>query len=367
MKFPPVLTILFILMVNQTGSAQTLTLPLRLDYELIRKVVSEQLYTGNNDSAKIWQDKHDCSYLKLSNPKVAGQEGLIKLTNDVTAQIGTPLGGQCLPLMKWTGLFETLQRPTLSQDHAVLSLPVVKAMAYDQQGKPLDIAQLQELIKTVAEPKLTGLKIDLNKSRADLQRTLSRYVKQESADDLKAMLASLRFNKIAAEDAGIVVELAFNPPAKPKPLPRTAPFTANEQRQWRDLWHEWRGFLSKTIEQASQDSDSDAVRKSLSSILQDIDQAFNAGVSHQTDRGGDPVRLLFTRTWERLSPLLRELSTQLPEAKALQYLTFISATDVIYQLDAIASPFGLGISSDGLRNLVRLLIAQQQPATDDPS
>jgi len=368
MKFILAWTTFFILTLNQTSSAQTLTLPLQLDYRLIKKVITDQLYTGKNDSAKIWHDPHDCSYLTLSNPQVAGQEGLVKLTHDVAAQIGAHFGGQCMPLLKWSGLFETLQRPTLSQDHSVVSLPVTKAMAYDKQGKKLDIAKLQELIKTVAEPKLTGLKIDLNESRQDLQRALSRYVKKDSADELKAMLASLRFNKIAANDAGIAIELAFTPPANPLPLTATAPFTAKEQRQWQSLWHEWHGFLSKTIAQASQDSGSEELRKNLSSILQDMDQAFNAGVTRQTDRGADPIRLFFISTWAQLSPLLQQLSKQLPEAKALQYLTFIAATDVMYPLDAIGSPFGLGISSDGLRNLVRLLMTEpQQPENENPA
>jgi len=370
MKCAPVLTTLFIfiLMVSPTGSAQTLTLPLQLDYGLIRKVISDQLYTGKNDSAKIWHDKHECSYLILSNPRVAGEEGAIKLTNDVAIQMGAHFGGQCVPLMTWSGVFETLQRPTLSHDHSVVSLPITKAKAYDRQGKQLDIAKFQELIKTVAEPKLTGLKIDLNTSRADLERTLSRYVKKESAEDLKAMLASLRFTKIAAKDTGVAVGLAFSPPAQPLPLPSTAPFTADERKQWQNLWHEWHGFLSKTIEQASQDTGSDELRNNLSGVLQDMNQAFNAGLTRQNDQGPDPIRLFFIRTWERLSPLLRELSKQLPEAKALQYLTFIAATDVMHQLDAIASPFGLGISSDGLRNLVRLLMAgQQQPGQEHPT
>jgi len=59
---------------------------------------------------------------------------------------------------------------------------------------------------------------------------------------------------------------------------------------------------------------------------------------------------------------LHTLAQKLPEAKSLQYLTFIAATDVMYQLDAIGAPFGLAISSDGLRNLVRILIADKQQA-----
>jgi hypothetical protein len=41
-------------------------------------------------------------------------------------------------------------------------------------------------------------------------------------------------------------------------------------------------------------------------------------------------------------------------------MTFIAATDVIYELENIGAPFGLDISSDGLRKLARILIEGKQ-------
>jgi len=41
-------------------------------------------------------------------------------------------------------------------------------------------------------------------------------------------------------------------------------------------------------------------------------------------------------------------------------MTFIAATDVLYELENIGAPFGLDISSDGLRKLARILIAGKQ-------
>jgi len=88
--------------------------------------------------------------------------------------------------------------------------------------------------------------------------------------------------------------------------------------------------------------------------------AFQAGLNNHNASGIDPIRVFFTDTWERLAPVMRILAKDLPEVQGLQYLTFIAATDVMYELDAIGAPFGLAISSDGLRNLVRILIAGKQ-------
>jgi hypothetical protein len=45
-------------------------------------------------------------------------------------------------------------------------------------------------------------------------------------------------------------------------------------------------------------------------------------------------------------------------------MTFIAATDVLYELENIGAPFGLDISSDGLRKLARILIAGKQQHTE---
>jgi len=354
-----------LLLFTGTATAQSFNLPLQLDYALVKKVVVSQLYTGSEQSVKVWHDKHECSHLTLSNPQIGGQNGQIRLLNNVAAQFGTHFGGQCIPVLQWTGQLETLQQPTLNDDHTILSLPVTKAIAYDQQGRQLNIAKLQDLLRQAAEPKLANINIDLNKSRSDIERTLTRFVPDTYAQDLKTTLTSLKFSAADANDNGINVKLAFDAPAKITPLQPAAALTADEQQQFQALWQEWHTFLSKTIEQATKDAQSAELRDTLTEILLESRNAFQAGLKAHDANGTDPIRVFFTDTWERLAPALRTLAKQLPEVKALQYLTFIAATDVIYELDAIGAPFGLSISSDGLRNLVRILIAekQQQAAT----
>lgn len=343
-----------------TAAANSFVLPLQLDYGLIKKAVVSQLYKGDNHSVKAWHDKHDCSHLTLSDLQISGQNGQIRLLNNINAQFGTYFSGQCIPVLQLAGLLETLQQPTLNADHSVLSLPITKAVAYDQQGRPLNIDKLTDLLRQVVEPQLSDVKIDLNKSRGDIERTLAQYVPKEYAADLKTSLASLKFSAAEANDSNVAVKLAFDAPAKIAAPKAAAALTAEEQQQSQALWQEWDAFLTKAIEQASGDTQSPEVRDTLTQILMESRTAFQAGLKAHDANGPDPVRVFFTDTWERLGPVLRTLAKDLPEAKSLQYLTFIAATDVMYQLDAIGAPFGLAVSSDGLRNLVRILIAGKQ-------
>jgi hypothetical protein len=348
--------------IAKTGAADPYSLPIQLDYGLIKKAVVSQLFTGQGGAAEVWNDKQKCSFLRLYNPRISGENGQIKLLNDVQAQFGKSFGGQCIPFIAWDGALETLQKPTISADQSILSLPVTKANAFDKQGRQLDIDKLQDLIRKVAEPKLAQVKIDLNESRGDMERTLTGFLPKENAGEIKKILSTLKFSGAEANDAGVNIKLAFDAPLKkvtPKP---EAPFTVAEQKQWQANWQEWDGFLSKAINQAASETQSPELRDTLTEILLESRSAFQAGLKAQRPESGDPVRVFFTQTWQKLAPQLRTLAKQLPEVEGLRYLTFIAATDVMYELENVGAPFGLEISSDGLRRLARMVMAGKQQA-----
>ena len=118
-------------------------------------------------------------------------------------------------------------------------------------------------------------------------------------------------------------------------------------------------FFNAVYRKAVDDAQTSDLKAALTETLVEAKVALQAGLSTDNLKGEDPVRVFFTDTWERLAPQLKELSHQLPEVKALQYVTFIAATDVMYELEKIGAPFGLEISSDGLRNLARIILAKK--------
>ena len=356
-----VISVFSLLMIfAKSGVADQFTLPVQLDYSLIKKALITQLYKGAGNTAELWNDRQGCSYLKLSDPEVSGQNGQIKLLNNLQARFGTGLGGQCVTIFEWGGVLETLQQPTINSAQSVLSLPITKVTASDREGRSVSNNQIQELINRFVEPKLSAVKIDLNESRADIEKTVTEFLPKENATEVKEMLNSLKFSSAAANDNGVAIKLAFNAPAKVAAKKPAAPLSDAEQKQWEANWQEWDQFLSKAIQQASDDTQSPELRDTLMDILLESRSAFQAGLKDHDANGDDPVRLFFTQTWQRLAPQLKMLAKELPEIQGLRYMTFIAATDVIYELENIGTPFGLDISSDGLRKLARILIAGKQ-------
>jgi hypothetical protein len=355
-----------LMMIAQQSSANQFNLPVKLDYGLIKKVLTTQIYKGADNTAELWNDRRGCSLLTLSNPKISGQKGQVKLLNDVHARFGTAFGGQCVTVLEWDGILETLQKPTLNADRTILTLPVTQASAYDRQGHQLTINKLQDLIKRVAAPKLAEAKVDLNQSRGDIERTVSEYLPKEKAAEVKEILKTLRFSGVDANDTNIGISVSFDAPIKKIEKKPAAPLSDAEQKQWQAIWEEWDTMLGKAIQQASDDTNSPELRDTLMDILMESRNAFQSGLKTQAVEGSDPVRLFFTQTWQRLAPILHIIAKDLPEIQGLRYLTFIAATDVIYELENIGAPFGLDISSDGIRRLARLLMASKLAHSENP-
>jgi hypothetical protein len=344
----------------KSGTAGQLTIPVQLDYSLIKKALMTQLYKGAGNTAELWNDKQGCSFLKLSNPQVSGHKGQIKLVNNLQARFGTGFGGQCVTIIEWAGILETLQQPTINATQSVLSLPLTQVTATDPQGRSVSNNKIQDLITRFAEPKLSSVKLDLNESRVDIEKTVMEFLPKENVADVKVILDTLKFNSAEANDNGVAIKLGFNAPAKIALKKAAAPLTDAEQKQWQTSWQEWDALLSKAIQQASDETKSAELRDALMETLLESRSAFKAGLKEYDVSGEDPVRVFFTNTWQRLSPQLKTLAKELPEIQGLRYMTFIAATDVIYELENLGAPLGLDISSDGLRKLARILIKGKQ-------
>jgi hypothetical protein len=339
--------------------AQTVELPLQLDYGLIKKVVMGQLYKGSGDTATVWQDKHQCSFVELANLKINGKNQQIQLLNDVQAQFGAHIGGQCLPFLKWQGILETWQKPTLSADRTVLNFPITQAIVHDQQGRQVNINQLNDVLKNAVEPALSSVKLDIKPTRHDMARQVSKLLPAPDAAQINTMIDTLTFTAAAANDKGVAVQLAVDAPPS-APTPTSAVFTDAEKNQWQTLWQPWEAQLSHSIQRLGDNGKNADLQKTLTQLLGAARTAFTNGLTSQQTGSDDPVRQFFNQSWRQLTPYIQDLSKSSPELESLRYLTFIAGTDLMYELENRGAPLGIAISSDGLRKLARLLIAGQR-------
>jgi hypothetical protein len=117
-------------------------------------------------------------------------------------------------------------------------------------------------------------------------------------------------------------------------------------------WQQWDSFLTNVVKKLGEEF-RPALREQLVETFLDaryqLVQAINSGSS-------DPVPQLFTDTWNRLSPIVKQAIPGTAQQTASQYTSFIRAMDAASSLSGIGQSFGLfRITSDALSGAARLL------------
>jgi len=173
------------------------------------------------------------------------------------------------------------------------------------------------------------------------------------------MVDSLRIGHLAVKPGGLDIRLQIDvePVLKAEPEPT---LSEHEIQQFEKRYRSWDAFLTFVIKEAATATRSEKLRAALLEILLDARYQLRSILAQPPEGASDPVRHLFVRSWQRLMPVMREISVQVPEQNLLPFLSFITAADALNALDRLGPAMGLDISTDGLRRLARLL-------NDDPS
>lgn len=347
------------------AAAREVLVPLQLDRAFLRQALLAQVFTGPDRSVRVWDDGSGCNFLILSDPQVDGQDGRLRIRSAGKARIGTAVGESCLTLLDWRGTVEVDEEPTLDPTLPIVRFRVVDSNLYGESGKKRVTGTLWDWVKTYVQPRLEAVTVDLNQPLAELRAFLPLILPRESAAQSARLLDSLTLAGARVAGTSLTVDVRFDvaegvaaAPTAPAPEPT---LSAEEVARWEAAWQQWDAFLTFVSKHAA--SDAAAQRQALFDVL--IEARYDIlGVLRPTSPNEpDPVPALFTKTWTRLAPVLRDLSLGLPGEQALHYLTFIAAADALRAIDELGPASGLDISADGLRRLARIVAPT---ATEDP-
>ncbi len=348
------------------GDVRYVTLPVQLDHEFLRQALLTQLYTGPGDSAVLWDDGSGCGYLKLRDPRVSTVAGRLRVVTRGEARVGYRIAGFCLFPVEWDGFIEAIEDPFLLPEQRLLQFRVVDSKLYDAAWHERFFSKrLWTLVKEYVHPRLEAVRIDLNAPMRDLESVLPLFVGGGDADRIAQILDSLRLTAATTEDTGIRVALEFAvTPVAPPPAPLAEPTLApDELQRWDAAWQRWDAFVTFTVKQLGHDATVQDLRQALADVLTDARYDILEALAPTTAEGPDPTPALFVTTWERLAPVVRQLSAGAPGTTVLRYLGFIAAGDALTALQQMGPDVGLDISADGLRRMARIVA----PASiDDP-
>lgn len=357
--------------VASLAHARELRVPILFDHSLLRQRLVQQVYTEPGESMHAWQDEDDCNALVLSEPRLATVDGRLTVTSKAQARAATPILGWCLFSLEWSGTLEVLEKPVIDPHSPIVRFEVVDSNIFDAQGDKGIAGKLWDLAKDTVAPRLAGVTFDLRGALHELGEMLTAVLPQDDAAWTRAVADSVRLTSIGAEEGGVRGVLAFEvPPRAPAPdsaLPREVgaepALTAEELARWERSWQQWDAFFTYVIKRVAVDADparaADA-RAELFAVLVDARLDLLDALAPTAPGQPDPVRGLFVKSWERLTPVLRELSPALPGQAGLKYLSFIAAGDALRALDELGEDSPLDLSADGLRRMARIVGPQDE-------
>ncbi len=343
------------------AAAQTIKLPVTIDYGLLQTLIVKNAYAETNQSVTLLNTGNGCLSLVLSKPAVSEANGLIRFETLVSVHAGTPLGDKCLVPVSWKGYLVLYQRPVIDGKTWKLSFATTSSALLDMNKRPAKIAGVAwNLIKSRVFGYLESIVIDLAPPVNDLKTFLLPLFPRSVQEQTQTMLRTLRTGETRVTPKAVVVDLLADVQEvyKKGDIQQTETLSGKALDDMVGIWEQWDAMLSFMVSIMSRNVLTEEERQTLMDVLLETRYTFVEGLSSQ-NLTHDFVREQFVRSWRRLSPIFRNHLGQSPEEQTLGYLSFFTAADALSVLDGLGPTFGIEMSRDGLVRMARMLTTDQ--------
>jgi cell division septation protein DedD len=340
--------------------AETITIPVFLDYQQLQVLMMLYEFQGPNDTARYLLDDNGCTSITFSEPHLSAEGELLRVDAKILAIIGVPATGACKTINRWTGRTVVTGKFSLESGQPLSAeFRVNDARIYDQESRPPTDSLVLQAVKEQLHILLSRYRLDLKPETDSLKNMLPYFLPHYPVDRIREMIDSLRIGHLLIRPNGLDVELRIDVETVAKAGPEPI-LSKHEMQQLEQRYRRWDAFLTFVIKEAASATRSEELRSALLEILLDARYQFKSTLVGSSQSTTDPVKQLFIRSWERLIPVMRQISIHSPKQNLLPFLSFITAADALNALNRWGPAVGLDISTDGLRRLARLL-------NDDPS
>ncbi|MDO8431696.1 MAG: transglycosylase SLT domain-containing protein [Candidatus Binatus sp.] len=352
--------------------AAQIKVPLTIDYLALREALQHTLYTAPGNRAPLWNGADECQFLFAENPNFMRASADVKLETAASLGMGVSLGGRCISPIAWDGIVEAIGKPYIASGLQLKFHFADLNLYKSNHEKSMLVSKGFDLIKQYLIPRLELFSYDLNPAIQQLGSMAEDAGTPAVAARIHAAMASLTADpQIVALDDGVRVTLLINVPDLPAPTPAEgiaptpAPLTPAEIAAFQTLLDQWDAFLVFAVKQLGSSVGDQQFRGELLKILLDSRyRLVQALRDPAASAGPDPVREIFLDEWRQLHDAVKAAAARgMLGARALEFLSFISAGDALFALDQAAPALGMRISAADLRRLAHLMAPQ---AAGDP-
>ena len=337
--------------------AETVVLPITVEYTAMRTILVHQLFTLPKERALVLDDRKGCNYIELWDPQIGPEGPYLRIVAKIRAKAGLPVFSECRGPEAWEGYIELIERVWLDPDYWLLRFQTVDSRVYTPGWKRTEVGRvLWDLIKTHVHAYIDKTTVNLAPPVNELRGFLPLMVQPGSRGRLNRWLESIRPGDFDVSPQAISAEIIMDVGPIPKrgPKPPEAPLSEEELERFIQAWETWDAFLAYEIRALGAHALTEEEKQTLLDILLETRYRFVEEL-----RGGSPkrdlVREQFVSVWRNLSPILRKYLNREDATHLLGYMSFFSAADALAALDKLGPALDIEISRRGLRRLARLI------------
>lgn len=345
---------MFLLLPVQFIQAETVAVPLKIGFPLLRQLVVAQLFNNESVSTELLNDPDGCSEIVLSDPKFSELDRHLRINSRLSAKLAVKVMNQCQPLLAWNGYIQIISDPVIKTNNPQqIYLQVIDSELTNLDNERLTSGALWDQARKLVHPLFDRFSLDLRPSINELKNLLPLFLPKHSQAQLNHMLASLHLAQMQVTADGIHSELVFDVATITESQQAEQGLTQQEQLLWQQKWQSMDALLTHAIKHYAAVTKLDNLKLTLFDIL--IDARYGLQDALQQDQADDPVRHWFINSWTQLIPVMKQISEENPKYATLALMTIVTATDALQALDKMGPAIGLDISTDGLRRLARML------------
>jgi len=341
-----------------TGNAfsKTVSLPLSIDYQLLRSLVVKTSFTDPDQTAVLLDDNNGCLKIMISKPRFTEKDSYVLFETKIYIRIGMYLFESCRMPVEWEGYLLLFQKPQIDNQW-ILSFNTTDSILYDKHHKPATIVGIiWKHIKTSVYEYLNNININLAPPVSELHSFLWPLFPTDLHARAKTMIKSMRPGKIQATPDAVRVSILTEVEGiyeRDKDLEEET-ISEEEMARFIKTWEVWDAFLVHMITSLSREPLTAGDRQILLDTLLETRHRFITELSEKA-RVQDFVREQFVAAWKQLSPVFRNHLSDDPSKSVLNYLAFFTASDALIALDNFGSTLGIEISRNGLIRLLQLI------------
>jgi septal ring-binding cell division protein DamX len=347
--------LLLVLVTPLRVCGSTVTVPIELDYPLLRQLLIKQFFNTPDQSTEILNDPSGCSQLVLTNPRLVARRPDLEIVTEVKARLGLGVLGSCTNLLQWEGSASFLGRPVIQPGATALRFEPINSWLVTSDGGKITSGRIWDLAKDHFQPLFSRFTLDLTPSINTLGMVLPDVLPRHSTRQLQTIIGSLRLSDIQVSPTSLGVSLSLQVEELAEQSQPEAVLNAQELQQWETRWQMMDALFTFAVKYYASATSLQELHNTLLEILLDSRYRLRDTLTAPASRSNDPVRHWFLDSWKRLSPVIRRIGLEQTGQEPLLWISLLTATDALYALDRLGPAIGLDISADGLRRLARLI------------